>query len=83
MMRRDMYNLIHDSLFGIERCKSRARAILFWPGMSNDIYEKVSKCAACATYKMNNQKEPMIANPVPERPWQKLGIDPCDVSGKK
>ena len=81
-MRRDMLNLIHESHLGIEKCKSRARAILFWPGMSNDIYEKVSKCATCATYKMKNQKEPMIAHHIPDRPWQKLGTDLCEHEGK-
>ena len=81
-MRRDMLNLIHESHLGIEKCKSRARAILFWPGMSNDIYEKVSKCATCATYKMKNQKEPMIAHRIPDRPWQKLGTDLCEHKGK-
>ena len=79
-MRRDMLNLIHESHLG--KCKSRARAILFWPGMSNHIYEKVSKCATCATYKMKNQKEPMIAHHIPDRPWQKLGTDLCEHKGK-
>ena len=50
--------------------------------MSNDIYEKVSKCATCATYKMKNQKEPMIAHHIPDRPWQKLGTDLCEHKGK-
>ena len=81
-VRRDMLNLIHESHLGIEKCKSRARAILFWPGMSNDIYEKVSKCATCATYKMKNQKEPMIAHHIPDRPWQKLETDLCEHKGK-
>ncbi|CAB4019827.1 Transposon Tf2-6 poly [Paramuricea clavata] len=68
-----------------KKCKARARAILFWPGMSKDIYEKVSKCATCATYRRRNQKEPMIAHPndtIPERPWQKLGTDLCECKGK-
>ena len=85
-MKRDMLNLIHESHLGIEKCKStkkrKARAILFWPGMSNDIYENVSKYATCATYKMKNQKEPMIAHHIPDRPWQKLGTDLCEHKGK-
>ena len=81
-MRSNMLNLIHESHLGIEKCKARARAILFWPGMSNDIYEKVSKCATCATYRRRNQKEPMIAHQIPERPWQKLGTDLCECKGK-
>ena len=47
-MRSNMLNLIHESHLRIEKCKARARAILFWPGMSKDIYEKVSKCAILA-----------------------------------
>ena len=81
-MRRDMPNLIHESHLGIEKCKSRARAILFWPGMSKDIHQKMSKCATCATYKMKNQKEPMIAHHIPDRPWQKLGADLCEHKGE-
>ena len=50
--------------------------------MSNDIYEKVSKCATCATYKMKNQKEPMIAHHIPDRPWRQLGTDLCEHKGK-
>ena len=78
-MRRDMLNLIHESHLGIEKCKSRAN---HEPRMSNDIYEKVSKCATCATYKMKNQKEPMIAHHIPDRPWQKLGTDLCEHKGE-
>ncbi|CAB3985329.1 Hypothetical predicted protein [Paramuricea clavata] len=81
-MRSNMLNLIHKSHLGIEKCKARARAILFWPGMSKDIYKKVSKCATCATYRRRNQKEPMIAHQIPERPWKKLGTDLCECKGK-
>ncbi|CAB3991932.1 Transposon Tf2-6 poly [Paramuricea clavata] len=44
-MRSNMLNLIHESHLGIEKCKARARAILFWPGMSKDIYEKFIETA--------------------------------------
>ncbi|CAB3992101.1 sec1 family domain-containing 2 [Paramuricea clavata] len=81
-MRSNMLNLIHESHLGLEKCKARARAILFWPVMSKDIYEKVSKCATCATYRRRNQKEPMIAHQIPERPWQKLGTDLRECKGK-
>ncbi|CAB3978563.1 retrotransposon-like family member retr-1 [Paramuricea clavata] len=49
---------------------------------AEDIYEKVSKCATCATYRRRNQKEPMIAHQIPERPWQNLGTDLCECKGK-
>ena len=50
--------------------------------MSNDIYEKLSKCATCTTYKRQNQKEPVIPHDIPERPWQKLKTDLCERKGE-
>ena len=80
-MRSSMLTLIHESHLGIEKSKARAREILFWPGMWKGIYEKVSKCSTCVTFRRMNQKEPMIAHEIPERPWQKLGTDLCEVKG--
>ena len=80
-MRSSMLTLIHESHLGIEKSKARAREILFWPGMWKGIYEKVSKCSTCVTFRRMNQKEPMIAHEIPERPWQKIGTDLCEVKG--
>ena len=33
-MRQDLLNCIQESHLGIEKCKSRARAVVYWPGMS-------------------------------------------------
>ena len=43
--RKNILMLIHESHVGVEKCKSRARATVYWPGMSNDIQEMVSKCS--------------------------------------
>ena len=81
-MRGYMLDLIHESHLGVEKCKTRARVILYWPGISSDITEKVSKCSTCDTYRRRNQREPMISHEIPERPWQKLGTDLCEHKGK-
>ena len=80
--RKNILMLIHESHLGVEKCKSRARATVYWPGMSNDIQEMVSKCSTCSTYRNRNQKEPMIAHEIPDRPWQKLGSDLFEHKGK-
>jgi len=36
-MQPEMLKLIHSSHLGIEKCKRRARDILYWPGMSSQI----------------------------------------------
>lgn len=58
-MRKDMLNLIHDSHLGIEKCKRRARDVVFWPSMNEHI-EDVAKCGTCNEHRMKNQKEPLM-----------------------
>ena len=74
-MRQDVLNCIHESHLGIEKCKSRARAVVYWPGMSTAIERMVAKCSVCLKYQRENQKEPLLPHEVPQRPWQKLGAD--------
>ena len=74
-MRTSILESIHGSHLGIEKCKARARPILYWPGMSQDIEDTVDKCTVCRKYRRNNQREPMIPHDIPDVPWAKLGSD--------
>ena len=56
--------------------------MIHWPGMNNDIVDIVSNCTICATFRNQNQKEPMIPHETPELPWQKVGSDLCEYQGK-
>ena len=67
--------VLHESHLGMEKCKVRARKSIYWPNMSRDIESMCSQCATCNKFKRNNQKETLIQHEVPERPWQKVGID--------
>lgn len=80
-LRRQMLKKIHESHLGIVKCKQRARDVLFWPGMSSQIEEKVSKCPTCCQYQRSNPKEPMITAEIPERPWSKIGADLFEYNG--
>ena len=74
-MRHDVLNCIHKSHLGIEKCRSGARAVFYWPGMSTVIERIVAKCSVCLKYQRENQKEPLLPHEVPQRPWKKLGAD--------
>lgn len=67
--------LVHETHLGIVKSKQLARLSLYWSGMSNDIEEYIRKCDVCATYANNNQKETLLPYPVPQRPWERIGID--------
>ncbi|XP_056106475.1 uncharacterized protein K02A2.6-like [Rhinichthys klamathensis goyatoka] len=81
-MRREMLNKIHEGHLGIEKCKKRAREVMYWPGINQDITIEVSKCQTCARYQFNNPREPLKSHPVPERPYQKVGADIFTCHGK-
>ncbi len=74
-MRAEMLRQIHESHLGIESCRRRARDVLFWPGMSQSITEMVNNCDVCSTHQKRQTKEPLHPHSVPERPWQKTGVD--------
>jgi hypothetical protein len=75
LIRRDMLSRIHSSHIGIEGCLRRARESLYWPGMSSNVKDFVSKCEICCTYTDKQQKETLHPHDVPDRPWAKVGID--------
>ena len=71
----EMLRHIHSSHLGIEKCKRRARDVLFWPGMISQIEDTVLNCQICSTYQRENTREPMLPHIIPERPWSQLGAD--------
>lgn len=74
-MQRESLKTIHQAHLGIERCKQRARDLVFWPGMNKQIEELVNNCSTCCKYQHNAPKEPMQPHPIPERPWEREGAD--------
>ena len=74
-MQREMLTLIHSSHLGVEKCKRRARDVLYWPRMNAEIEDAVSKCQVCSTYRKSNQREPLLSHPIPQRPWVRVGGD--------
>ncbi|CAB4010200.1 sec1 family domain-containing 2, partial [Paramuricea clavata] len=57
------------------RSKRRARDALYWPLMSKQIPEMVSKCTVCLEHRKENTKEPMIPFRVPTIPWEVVATD--------
>ena len=59
----------------MEKCRRRARESVFWPGLTNQIEQKVGKCETCIRYLPSKPKEPMLPHEVPTKPWEKVAID--------
>ncbi|KFM57554.1 Transposon Ty3-I Gag-Pol polyprotein, partial [Stegodyphus mimosarum] len=74
-LRKDMLSKIHYGHLGVEKCKNKAREILYWPGMSKEIEDLVLNCPTCLSLQKANCKEPMICKEIPNGPWEVLGTD--------
>lgn len=74
-MRTSMVKNIHIGHLGIEKCKLRAKEIMFWPNMTSQIQDYLSHCQSCLTYRRQNTKEPLLSHEVPSRAWYKVGTD--------
>ena len=70
-----MITQVHSSHLGIESCLNKAGDVLFWPGMTVEIKDCVSKCETCNTYQTNQQKESLIPHDPPKRPWSHVATD--------
>ena len=70
-----MITQVHSSHLGIESCLNEARDVLFWPGMTAEIKDCVSKCETCNTYQTNQQKEALIPHDPPKCPWSRVAPD--------
>uniref|UniRef100_A0A5S6QFE8 RNA-directed DNA polymerase n=1 Tax=Trichuris muris TaxID=70415 RepID=A0A5S6QFE8_TRIMR len=73
-LRREMLERIHCGHQGFVRCKDRARASIWWPGISHEIEEMVENCVPCASLRQARH-EPMLPTLLPAYPWQVVASD--------
>ena len=81
-MRKEMKCPIHEGHLGIERCKVRACEALYWPGMSSEITDMISRCSTCVQLRRKHQREPLIPLPPVTEAWTRVGTDLFKMQGK-
>ena len=72
---------LHEGHQGIFKCRAWVQASVWWPGISAQIQETVNRCEICQRYR-TQYREPLIQSHVPDRPWQKVGMDLLDWANK-
>ena len=66
---------LHIGHPGMLKMKLRAQQSMYWLGINKDIENHVMSCDPCQVNGRSQQKEPIIPFEVPNRPWQRVGID--------
>ena len=81
-MRRQILQEIHASHQGEVRTKLRAKLVVYWPGLNNDIDNIISACKQCQDNLPSQPRETIIQKPRPSRPFQEIAIDFCSYAGR-
>ena len=74
-MRHQMIARAHSSHPGPDACVHRARNVLFWPSMADQIKDQVQNCEVCNDFLARQQKVPLMTHKIPETPWSKVEQD--------
>ena len=73
---------LHASHQDIERTKRRARQTVYRPGINFDIQNTIESCSLCQENRPSLQKEPMMHDPPPSRPFEDVSADLFGHAGK-
>ena len=80
-LRREMMEAAHATHIGIEGCIRRARESMFWPRMSTELKEYISKCDIYMAHRTSQGKEPIQQHEFAACPWNRVAADLCDFQG--
>ena len=66
---------LHNGHPGIIRMKGIARRLVWWPGIDQDLENKVKSCTQCQLNQSSPAKAPLHPWEWPQRPWARIHID--------
>ena len=68
-------HLIHEGHFGLGKCKLRAKDIVYWTGLNEDLEKLILNCELCLEYshsKCKQKPSQSLGQGIPVYPWTKL-----------
>ena len=75
-LQKKVLDIAHQGHQGIVRTKLYLRDHVWWPKINQDTEDLIKKCHSCQIVIPKHHKaEPLNPTPLPEEPWQQLGID--------
>jgi hypothetical protein len=81
-LRRETLTALHaDGHLGVDKCRAKARASIWWPKIGADIGRFVSSCLTCLHW-ARDRAEPLLSTPLPDLPWQQVATDLFELDGR-
>ena len=72
-LRPTMKQRVHAGHTGINSCLQRARTYLYWPGMSEEIWQVSQSCETCLSLQIKQSQQTLILHQIQTSPWTKFG----------
>ena len=74
-MRTEVLKQIHIGHQGINKSRERAESCVWWPQITKEIKDYVSRCDYCQIHRAAQRREPLETTPLPKGPWERIGVD--------
>ena len=75
ILRRETLERLHASHQGAAATIRRARQVVYWPNMAQDIEIHTQQCVTCQLDSPQQQKETIRHHQIPDQVWSKVGMD--------
>ena len=82
-LRQHMLSIIHSSHLSIVKCIQRAREVLYWPTMNQQIEEAVKNYTTCADYQNKLPPEPLKPTQIPDLAFNQAVLDLFEFESKQ
>lgn len=81
-LRPEMKMYLHEPHLGFEKTKKRAKDLMFWPNMCQEIEDFIANCQICQRYSRSKPKQLLKCHEFPDLPFEKVGADIMDFKSK-
>ena len=74
-LRKEVLRVLHSAHQGVTAMNERAKAIVYWPGITNDIQGTRENCNSCNLIAPSNPRLPPIEPLIPKVPFESIFYD--------
>lgn len=74
-LRKSVADQLHASHQGVASTLRRARELVFWTNMSEELKDRIGMCDVCCALSPKEPNKTLVCHDVPHRQWAKIATD--------
>ena len=76
-LRNRAISIAHEGHQGLVKTKQLLREKVWFPGIDDNVKQKIDKCIACQANSSGSHPDPLQMSPLPPEPWHTVHMDFC------